>query len=127
MAIDLAAGHPAAGLLVEGALTSATDRGRELYPYIPVRWIARSRFSSIDKVSGITVPKLFPHADSDDVIPPGHGRRLFEAAQEPKTFVELRGGHADAFDLDSARYFGSIGQFLTALLRDSSSRAQRGT
>ena len=115
VAIDLAAGHPAAGLIVEGALTSATDRGGELYPYIPVRWIARSRFSSLDKVSGIRVPKLFLHADRDDVIPLDHGRRLFEAAPEPKTFVELQGGHADAFDADSTRYFASIAEFLTPL------------
>ena len=115
VAIDLAAAQPAAGLIVEGALTSATDRGSELYPYIPIRWIARSRFSSIDKVSGITVPKLFLHADSDDVIPQGHGRRLFDAAREPKTFVELQGGHADAFDVDSTRYFESIAGFLATL------------
>jgi fermentation-respiration switch protein FrsA (DUF1100 family) len=115
VAIDLAAHQPAAGLIVEGALTAATDRGQELYPYIPIRWIARSRFSSIDKVSGITVPKLFLHAAGDDVIPEAHGRRLFEAAQQPKTFVELQGGHADAFDADSARYFGSIAEFLTTL------------
>jgi len=127
VAIHLASRQPAAGLIVEGALTSATDRGGELYPYLPIRWIARSRFSSIDKVSGIAVPKLFLHAADDDVIPQAHGRRLFDAAQEPKTFVELQGGHADAFDVDSARYFGSIGKFLTTLPRDSSSRAQRGT
>ena len=61
-------------------------------------------------MSGITVPKLFLHAARDDVIPQAHGRRLFEAAPPPKTFVDLRGGHADAFDLDSSRYFGSIAQ-----------------
>ena len=112
VAIDLASRVPAAGLIVEGAFTSAVDRGQELYPYIPVRWIARSRFGSIDKVAGITVPKLFLHAARDEVIPLAHGRRLFEAAREPKTFVELQGGHGDAFDVDSARYFGSIGKFL---------------
>ena len=127
VAIDLASRAPAAGLIVEGALTSAVDRGQELYPYIPIRRIARSQFGSIDKVAGIAAPKLFLHATLDEVIPLAHGRRLFDAAPEPKTFVELLGGHADAFDVDSARYFGSIAQFLTTLPRDSSSRAQRGT
>ena len=127
VAIDLASRTPVAGIIVEGALTSAVDRGQELYPYIPVRRIARSRFSSIDKVARITGPKLFLHAAGDDVIPQPHGRRLFEAAQEPKTFVELQGGHGDAFDVDSTRYFASIGQFLRAFPGDSSSRAQRGT
>lgn len=125
VAIDLASRAPAAGLIVEGALTSAVDRGQELYPYIPVRRLARSRFGSLDKVAGISVPKLFLHATGDDVIPLAHGRRLFEAAREPKTFVELEGGHADAFDVDSARYYASIARFLTVL--ESSSRAQRGT
>jgi len=115
VAIDLVSRTPAAGLIVEGALTSAVHRGQELYPYIPVRWIARSRFGSIEKISGITVPKLFLHATGDEVIPLAHGRRLFEAALEPKMFVELHGGHGDAFDVDSARYFGSIAQFLATL------------
>ena len=119
VAIDLASRVPTAGLIVEGALTSAVDRGQELYPYIPVRRIARSRFGSLDKVAGIAGPKLFLHASRDEVIPLAHGRRLFEAAREPKTFVELEGGHGDAFDVDSARYFGSIGKFLAALGRHS--------
>jgi fermentation-respiration switch protein FrsA (DUF1100 family) len=127
VAIDLASRVPAAGLIVEGALTSAVDRGQELYPYIPVRRLARSRFGSLDKMARIAVPKLFLHASGDEVIPLAHGRRLFEAAREPKTFVELQGGHGDAFDLDSARYFGSIEKFLRTLSPDSSSRAQRGT
>jgi uncharacterized protein len=115
VAIDLASRVVSAGLIVEGAFTSATDRGQELYPYIPVRWIAASRFSSIDKISRVMVPKLFLHAAEDEVIPLAHGRRLYEAAPPSKTFVELRGGHGDAFDVDSARYFGSIAQFLAGL------------
>ena len=115
VAVDLASRVPTAGLIVEGAFTSATDRGQELYPYIPVRWIAKSRFSSVAKISRITVPKLFLHANGDEVIPLAHGRRLYEAAPPPKTFVELHGGHGDAFDVDSARYFGSIASFLVSL------------
>ena len=117
VAIDLASRTAAAGLIVEGALTSAVHRGQELYPYIPVRWIARSRFSSIDKVAGLRMPKLFLHATADEVIPVTHGRRLFDAAAEPKKFVELEGSHGDAFNVDSARYFGSIASFVADLDR----------
>jgi fermentation-respiration switch protein FrsA (DUF1100 family) len=84
--------------------------------------MVRNRFSSIDKVSGISVPKLFLHATRDDVIPLAHGRRLFAAAGEPKTFVELEGGHGDAFDADSARYFGSIAAFLEVIARRTASK-----
>jgi hypothetical protein len=117
VAIDLASRVPAAGLIVEGAFTSVVDLGQELYPYIPVRWIAGSRFGSIEKVARIRVPKLFLHAESDEVIPLAHGRRLYDASPEPKVFVQLQGGHGDAFDVDSARYFGSIAEFMAQLTR----------
>lgn len=115
VAVDLASRVPAAGLILEGAFTSAIDRGQEIYPYIPVRWLAGSRFGSLEKISSVGVPQLFLHATADEVIPLAHGRRLFEAASEPKTFVELEGGHGDAFDVDSARYFGSIARFVSGL------------
>jgi uncharacterized protein len=115
VAVDLVSRFPAAGLILDGAFTSAIDRGQELFPYIPVRWIAVSRFGSLQKMAGLTIPKLFLHAHADDVIPLAHGRRLFEAAPPPKTFVQLEGGHGDAFDVDSARYFGSIATFVASL------------
>lgn len=116
VAVDLASRVPTAGLIVEGAPTSVRQRGQELYPYIPVRWIAGTRFDSIDKISKVLVPKLFLHAKGDEVIPLAHGRRLYQAASPPKEFVELRGGHGDAFDVDSTNYFGSIGRFLGGLV-----------
>ena len=98
VAVDLASRVPAAGLILEGALTSVIERGAgalSLYP--GAHGSARSRFSSIDKISRVRIPKLFLHARADDVVPLAHGRRLFEAAPPPKTFVELKGGHGDAF------------------------------
>jgi uncharacterized protein len=115
VAVDLVSRVPAAGLILDGALTSVIDRGQELYPYIPVRWMAASKFNSLEKIAGIQIPKLFLHAMGDDVVPLAHGRRLFDAAAPPKTFVELQGGHGDVFDVDSANYFGSIARFLASL------------
>jgi uncharacterized protein len=115
VAVDLVSRVPAAGLILDGALTSVIDRGQELYPYMPVRWIAKSKFNSLEKVAEIRIPKLFLHAVGDEVVPLAHGRRLFEAAPPPKTFMELQGGHGDAFDVDSANYFGSIARFLATL------------
>jgi fermentation-respiration switch protein FrsA (DUF1100 family) len=130
VAIDLASRTQTAGLIVEGGLISVVQRGQELYPFIPVRWIARTRFSSIDKIPLVTAPKLFLHAVADEVIPLSHGRRLFQAAAEPKRLVELAGTHSDAFAVDSSRYFGSIAGFMTTLggrsTRKSLPRSERG-
>ena len=69
VAVDLAARVAAAGLLLEGALASVPIRGAELYPFLPVDWMARNRFASIDKIAGVSMPKLFIHARADADVP----------------------------------------------------------
>jgi fermentation-respiration switch protein FrsA (DUF1100 family) len=115
VAVELAGRVPAAGLILDGALTSVPDRAQEIYPFFPVRWIGASRYASREKIGALRLPKLFLHAEGDAVIPIGHGRRLFEAAPEPKRFVTLAGGHGDAFEADSAVYFGEIRRFVAEL------------
>ena len=117
VAVELVSRVPAAGLVLDGALTSVVERAQELFPYVPVRWLAASRYPSIERVGALTIPKLFLHAREDDVVPFGHGRRLFEAAARPKQFVPLQGGHGDAFEVDSAAYYGAIGRFVAELDR----------
>ncbi len=115
VAVELATREPAAGLILDGALLSAVVHGQELYPWLPVRLIARNRFESDRKIGRLTLPKLFLHARADDVVPIDHGERLFALAPEPKRFVPLAGGHGDAFLVDSAAYYGAISAFLAAL------------
>jgi hypothetical protein len=110
--IELARHAPAAGMIVEDAYTSVADRGQEAFPFLPIKLIAASRFASIEKVGDLHLPKLFLHARNDSTIPIAHGRKVFAAAAEPKTFVELNGGHADAYTVDRDRYYGAIGAFI---------------
>ena len=112
VAIELASRVAAAGLIVEGAYTSIVDRGQELYPLFPIRLIATQRFPSFDRIRLVDMPKLFLHSPDDAVIPYAHGRRLFEAARAPKRFVDVRGGHDDAYRIDKAVYYGAIAEFL---------------
>lgn len=115
VAVELASRVPAAGLIVEGAYTSVAERAQELYPYFPIQMIATQRFPSIDRMPSIAIPKLFLHSPEDAVIPYAQGHRLFEAASEPKTFVDVRGGHENAFREDKAVYYGAIGAFLKGI------------
>ena len=46
-----------------GRRADVRDRARPGgVPYVPVRWIARSRFASIERIGRVTMPKLFLHA-----------------------------------------------------------------
>jgi len=110
--IELARHVAAAGMIVEDAYTSVVDRGQEVFPLLPIRLIARSRFASIDKIGALRLPKLFLHARNDRTIPIEHGRRLFAAAAEPKEFVELNAGHADGYTAARTRYYGAVEAFI---------------
>lgn len=108
VAIELASRVPAAGLVVEGAYTSIVDRGQELYPLLPIRLMASQRFPSIDRIRSIAIPKLFLHSPEDTEIPYVHGQRLFAAAREPKRLVSVRGGHENAYRVDTRVYYGAV-------------------
>jgi fermentation-respiration switch protein FrsA (DUF1100 family) len=116
VAIELASRVSAAGLIVEGAYTSVVDRGQELYPYFPIAYMATQRFPSLDRIGRIAIPTLFLHSPDDRVIPYAHGRRLFDAARSQKRFVDVRGGHDTAFQIDKATYFGAVEEFLQEIL-----------
>ena len=50
-------------------------------------------YDSINKIARINCPKLFIHGAGDELIPFSVGRRLFDAAREPKHFIRTPGGH----------------------------------
>ena len=112
VAVQLSSTVPTAGLIIEGAFTSITDVGAEHYPFIPVRWIVGDRFGSKARIGSITVPKLFVHARDDNTIPIRFGRALYDAAPEPKTFLEVQGGHENAHTVDARLFYGGIQMFL---------------
>ncbi len=94
VAIDLASKRKVAGLVVESSITSAYDMARRLYPSLP-SWMMSVKFDSLFKVGKITVPKLFLHSRQDEVVPFSMGHKLYEAAAQPKSFIEISGGHND--------------------------------
>ena len=119
VAVNIAADVPTAALILEGAPASLVAIGERQYPWMPVRLVMRNPFESILKIERIAAPKLFIHSPEDTVIPIEEGRRLYDAAPGPKAFVEVRGGHIDAADVDAATMFGAVRTFLVerALLR----------
>lgn len=82
--------EPPAAVVVDGALTSALEVGRRTFPFLPVRWILRSRLDNLAAVREVSVPTLFIHAREDEIIPLDMGRRLYEASAAPlKEFHEV--------------------------------------
>ena len=119
VAVRLAADVPQSAVILEGAFASLVDIGQRQYPMFPIRLVMRNPFESIRVVQQIRAPMLFLHSPEDTIIPIDEGRRLYEAARAPKRFVEVRGGHIYANDVDRAAFDGAIRSFLAeqALLR----------
>ena len=67
---------------------------RVIYPVIP-SFFVQTKFDSTHKIRSVAIPKLFFHSLDDCTVPYRLGRKLFDAAQEPKTWVELAGDHND--------------------------------
>ena len=113
VAVQLASEVEQAAVILEGAPASLVDIGQNRYPFFPIRLLMRNPFESIRRIDRIRAPLLFLHSPEDAVIPIAEGRRLYEAARSEKTFIEVRGGHVDATNVDTKRFYGAIRTFLT--------------
>ena len=120
IAVDLASHVSEAAVVLEGAPSSIAAIGQERYPWLPVRLVIRNPFDSILKIGQVHAPFLFLHSPDDQIVPIADGRRLFDAAPEPKQFVEVTGGHVYASERDP-HFFAAVRTFLAAhgLLRAS--------
>jgi fermentation-respiration switch protein FrsA (DUF1100 family) len=112
VAVDLAANVDEAAVILEGAPASLVGIGARRYPLFPIRLVMRNPFESIARVDRVHSPMLFLHSPGDDIVPYEDGRRLYDRAQPPKRFIDVRGGHIDANQVDEAVFFGAIRAFL---------------
>ena len=100
-------------LIVESSFTSVRDIGAELYPYLPVRLLSRFDYNTLDYLGQVKSPILIVHSQDDELIPFNHGRRLFEAANEPKEFLQITGTHNEGFVISGKYYEDGLGSFIS--------------
>lgn len=118
VAIDGALDLPAAGLVVQSSFTDLKQAAKAAFPSGPLPLLTKRRFTSIDKVARITLPKLFIHGRRDETVPFGLGRALFEAAAEPKELYAVpRAGHNDVHRHGGLRYLYRLSRFRIRCLR----------
>lgn len=94
--IDLAFRYKMRALIVEGSFSNAKDMARSAYPYLPY-WLFSLRLDSESKIKSIKITKLIIHSLNDEIVPYKLGRKLYDAAVEPKEFLQIHGGHNSCF------------------------------
>ncbi|MFN2375226.1 MAG: alpha/beta hydrolase [Candidatus Binatia bacterium] len=107
----LAEHHPVAGLVLEATFTSIADVVATVMPVPGLRSFVRLGYPSLERMPRLSAPLLVVHGRGDELVPFSHGQALFNAAGGPKHFVELRGGHNDAFAVSRGEYVAALRGF----------------
>ena len=116
VAAHLARGRQAGAVVIESAFTSAPDMAAKMLPIFPARLLCRFDYDTVAYVREVSCPVLVVHSRDDEMIPLAHGRRIYEAANEPKEFVEITGTHDDGFLTSGGAYEERLRRFIARYL-----------
>ena len=114
VAAHLAKANKPRALILESTFTSAGDLGAHHFPYFPVRLLIRFRYSALEYVRQVSCPILVIHSRGDDIVPFRLGQRVYDAAGEPKTFLEIRGDHNNGFVDSGSLYTDGLADFIAS-------------
>ena len=97
---------PLSGVILDGTFSGFRAIAREklgnfwlTWPLqIPLSWTIADEYEATAMIADISpVPVMVIHSVRDGIIPFHHGQRLYQAAKEPKTFLQTDTGHASTF------------------------------
>ncbi len=120
VATELAIREPSAGLILRAPFTSMRDMiidwdARFRLPLALAPWLPITRYDNLSKIRRLDRPLLVMHGDDDSTVPEAMGRRIFEAAPEPKRYVSFPGaGHSD---LATEMLVPAISRFVDDVIR----------
>ena len=117
VATKLATEVDSAALILESSFTSARDTANMLMPIMSRLIILRYEFNNADRIKQIKQPLLVLHSPQDDIIPYQLGVRLFENANEPKTFVKMTGDHNTGFIRSQPKYGLALKSFIESQIK----------
>ncbi len=111
VAVAVAAANGARALILESAFPTMPDVAALHYPWLPVRWVMKNRFDNLARIQQYEGPLLQSHGTTDELIPIGLARKLFDAApSHTKKWLEYKNwGHNDS---PPPQYFRDLATFL---------------
>ena len=90
----VASQRPVSQLVLIAPFDSLTAVAQVHYPVLPVRWIMRDRFDSIERLRGYEGEVMVIRAALGTIVPPANPIRLIAALGKPPKVVDLpRAGH----------------------------------
>ena len=116
VAVELSLTQPPMAMVLVSPFASVRDMARLTLPFPPAGWLVRNHYDNLSRIRQVKVPLLVLHGDLDDTVPISQGRKLYEAANEPKRFQVLEGArHNDTFQIAAEQYWGAIESLLAGV------------
>ena len=116
VATSLAADSPPAALILRSPFTSMIDIGSHHYAFLPVRWLLRDRYATIERIARVNCPLMVIAGDDDRIVPIAYSRRLYDAARDPKSMLIISGAdHNDDSLLAGREMITGMLQFLRTM------------
>lgn len=100
------------GIILDGTFSGFRYIAREkldlfwlTWPFqYPLSWTIPNDYEGTDRIAGVSpVPVMIIHSVRDGIIPFEHGVRLYEAAEQPKEFLQTDTPHAATFVIPAYR------------------------
>ena len=116
VAVELSLQRKTQGLILEAPFASIREMARVTVPWLPIGALITTRYDNLSKVGRLEIPILILHGDRDETVPFAQGRKVFEAAREPKVFHTIPGaGHNNIDAMGGPVYFEAIADFIAHL------------
>ena len=88
-----------AATILEAPYTSIADVAQRHYWYLPAKWLALDRYDVLGIINNIKSPLMVIHGEKDNVISIEFGKKVFDAAPEPKEALFIpNAGHNNLFE-----------------------------
>ena len=111
----MAVEHPPAALVLRSPFTSLVDVGRVHYPFLPIKWLLTDRFTSLNRIGGVTCPVLVIAGDNDQIVPLAQSQRLYASVRSRKQLEIMAGAnHNDPALANGDALIAVVTQFLSS-------------
>lgn len=112
VATHLAADVQPRALILESTFSSARDFAAAVFPVLSRLIFVRFRFDVAQLIKHVTCPLLVVHSPEDEIIPFHLGQKVYQAANAPKTSLEIHGDHNYGFLHSQPAYERSLDMFI---------------